>query len=154
MLEEVKSKGDLIAAHRPTPESAYIEGVVNRVLQDGDDYYYEIAWEDGKHFGEAFYEGELDEIDLDESEATVRVFLAEFLSEEGIDEWLSQPNGKLHGLSPFEALETLGLNRVAQVAIDDYTDALREEEEFADPDEDEDLEEQLGEILGAKPAEG
>lgn len=153
MLEEIKAKGDLIAAHRPTPQSAYIEGVVNKVYQDGDDYFYEVVWEDGKHFGEAFYEGELDEIDLDESEATVRVFLSEFLSEEGIDEWLNIPNGKLHGLSPFEALETLGLNRVAQVAIDDYSDALREEESFEEFDEDELLEEQLGDILGQKPEE-
>lgn len=152
MLEEIKTKGDLIAAHRPTPDSAYIEGVVNKVIQDGDDYFYEIAWEDGKHFGEMFYEGELDEIDLEESEATIRVFLSEFFSEEGIDEWISQPNGKLHGLSPFEALEALGLNRVAQIAIDDYTDALRDEEDFGEPDEDEDLEDQLGEILGGNPA--
>ena len=152
MLEEIKTKGDLIAAHRPTPDSAYIEGVVNNVIQDGDDYFYEIAWEDGKHFGEMFYEGELDEIDLEESEATIRVFLSEFLSEEGIDEWISQPNGKLHGLSPFEALETLGLNRVAQIAIDDYADALREEEDFGELDEDEELEDQLGEILGGNPA--
>lgn len=152
MLEEIKTKGDLIAAHRPTPDSAYIEGVVNKVIQDGDDYFYEIAWEDGKHFGEMFYEGELDEIDLEESEATIRVFLSEFLSEEGIDGWISQPNGKLHGLSPFEALETLGLNRVAQIAIDDYADALRDEEEFGELDEDEELEDQLGEILGGNPA--
>ena len=157
MLEEIKSKGDLIAAHRPTPESAYIEGFVQKVYQDGDDYYYEIAWEDGQHFGEAFYEGELDEIDLDESEAIVRVFLAEFLSPEGIEEWINLPNGRLRGLSPYDALESMGLNRVAQVAIDDYTDAIREEEELteAELDEDQFLEDQIGAIFDSKqrPAE-
>lgn len=128
MLEEIKEKGDLIAAHRPTADSAYIEGTIQKVHADGDDYFYEVAWEDGKHFGEIFYEGELDEIDLAESEATIRVALSDFLSEEAIEEWLNLPNGKLLGLAPSDALETLGLKRVAAAAIDDYTDALRDAE--------------------------
>jgi len=151
MLEEIKDRGDLIAAHRPTEASAYIEGIVQKVHRDGDDYYYEIAWEDGQHFGELFYEGELDEIDLDESEATIRVAMGAFLSEEALDEWFDLPNGKLHGLSPFEALETLGLKRVAAVCIDDYSDALREDDGYEDEESDDsedEIEDQLGELFG------
>jgi len=128
MLEDVKERGDLVASHRPTANSAYIEGVIQKVYLEGEDYFYEIAWEDGKHFGELFYEGELDEIDLTESEATIRVALAEFFTDEGIEEWLNLPNGRLLGLAPLEALETLGLKKTAAAAIDDYVDALRDEE--------------------------
>ena len=135
MLEEPKGRGDLIAAHRPTADSAYIEGVVQKVHVNGDDYFYEIAWEDGQHFGELFYEGELDEIDLEESEATIRVAMGEFLSEEALDEWFDFPNDRLKGLTPYEALETMGLRRVALVAVDDYTDALYEEQEIPVDDE-------------------
>jgi len=135
MLEEPKGRGDLIAAHRPTADSAYIEGVVQKVHVNGDDYFYEIAWEDGRHFGELFYEGELDEIDLDESEATIRVAMGEFLSEDALDEWFDFPNDRLKGLTPYEALETMGLRRVALVAVEDYTDALYEEQELSDGDE-------------------
>lgn len=146
MLEDVKEKGDLVAAHRPTGDSAYIEGIVQKVYLDGEDHFYEIAWEDGKHFGEPFYEGELDEIDLVESEATVRVALSDFLTEEGLEEWLELPNGRLLGLSPLEALETLGLKRVALAGIDDYADSIREEE-WDEESDDETLEGQLGEIF-------
>lgn len=132
MLEEVKSKGDLIAAHRPTADSAYIEGTVQKVHEEEGEYYYEIAWEDGKHFGETFYEGELDEIDLLESEATVRVVLSEFFNPEAIDEWLEFPNDRLRGLAPLDALEVIGLRPTLEAAIEDYTDALREAEEFED----------------------
>lgn len=149
MLEEIKTKGDLIAAHRPTADSAYLEGVIQKVHRNGDDYYYEIAWEDGKHFGELFYEGELDEIDLDESEATIRVALADFLSEEAIEEWLNFPNPKLFDLSPYEALETAGLKRVAAVAIDDYAEGLREADGDGDSEENT-LEDQLGDIFGSE----
>jgi len=142
MLEDVKEKGDLIAAHRPRVDSAYIEGIVQKVYLDGDDYFYEIAWEDGKHFGEAFYEGELDEIDLAESEATIRVALSDFFSDDTLDQWLNLPNGRLLGL------ETLGLKRTAAAAIADYTDALREEEELEGVSEDQLLEDQLTDILG------
>jgi len=135
MLEEPKGRGELIAAHRPTADSAYIEGVVQKVHVNGDDYFYEIAWEDGQHFGDVFYEGELDEIDLDESEATIRAAMSEFLSSEALDEWFDFPNDRLKGLTPYEALETMGLRRVALVAIDDYTDALYEEQEFLEGDE-------------------
>jgi len=149
MLEDVKEKGDLIAAHRPTADSAYIEGIVQKVQTDGDGYFYEIAWEDGKHFGELFYEGELDEIDIAESEAVIRVALAEFLSEDGLEQWLTAPNGRLLSLAPLEALETLGLKRTAAAAIADYTDALREEEELEEESpEDAILEDQLGDIFG------
>lgn len=130
MLEEIKSKGDLIAAQRPTADSAYIEGTVQKVHEEDGEYYYEIAWEDGKHFGEAFYEGELDEIDLVESEATVRVVLSEFFTAEAVDEWLDLPNDRLRGLAPLDALETLGLKQTLTAASDDYADALREAESF------------------------
>jgi hypothetical protein len=148
MLEGVKERGDLIAAHRPTADSAYIEGIVQRTQSDGDGYFYEIAWEDGKHFGELFYEGELDEIDLAESEATIRVALGDFLTEDGLDQWLTAPNGKLLGLAPLEALETLGLKRTAAAAVSDYADALRDEELELESSEDDVLEDQLGDIFG------
>lgn len=148
MLEEIKTRGDLVAAHRPTEDSAYIEGMVKKVHQDGDDYFYEVAWEDGKHFGEIFYEGELDEIDLIESEATIRIALSDFLSEQSIEEWLELPNEKLRDLTPVEALETMGLKRVAAVAIDDYRDALDEAEEELNGDDL--LEDQLSEIFNPR----
>lgn len=165
MLEEPKGRGDLIAAHRPTADSAYIEGVVQKVHVNGDDYFYEIAWEDGRHFGELFYEGELDEIDLDESEATIRVAMGEFLSEEALDEWFDFPNDRLKGLTPYEALETMGLRRVALVAVDDYTDALYEEQEILGEDgaegdgmtssEDEDeLESQMAAMFAGRESRG
>lgn len=150
MLEEIKDRGDLISAHRPTENSVYIEGFVQKVHRDGNDYYYEIAWEDGQHFGELFYEGELDEIDLDESEATIRVAMSEFLSEEALDEWFELPNGRLHGLSPFEALESMGLRRVAAACIDDYSDVLREEDEEDSASGADDVEDQLGELFGSQ----
>lgn len=152
MLEELKEKGDLIAAHRPTEDSAYIEGFISEVYEEEGDYFYEVAWEDGSHFGVVFYEGELDEIDLEESEATIRVAMGDFLSQEALDEWFDLPNGKLLGLSPLEALETLGLKRVAAVAIDDYRDALLDELEEDEEDQEgatgEELEDQLLDILG------
>ena len=147
MLEDVKERGDLVASHRPTANSAYIEGVIQKVYLEGDDYFYEIAWEDGKHFGDLFYEGELDEIDLAESEATIRVALSEFFTEEGIEEWLNLPNGRLLGLAPLEALETLGLKKTAAAAIDDYVDALRDEEGL-DAEADGELSEEDSELDG------
>jgi len=165
MLEEPKGRGDLIAAHRPTADSAYIEGVVQKVHVNGDDYFYEIAWEDGQHFGELFYEGELDEIDLEESEATIRIAMGEFLSEEALDEWFDFPNDRLKGLTPYEALETMGLRRVALVAVDDYTDALYEEQEtpvddevdgqsIATAEDDDELESQMAAMFANKDPRG
>jgi len=154
MLEEVKDRGDLIAAHRPTEDSIYIEGIIQKVHRDGDDYYYEIAWEDGQHFGELFYEGELDEIDLEESEATIRVAMSEFLSEDELDDWFDYPNDRLRGLTPYEALEILGLKRVSSIAIDDYSDALMEEigPEEIDSQDDE-LEDKLSSIFGDRESQ-
>lgn len=148
MLETVKSRGDLVAAHRPTSDSIYIEGIIQKVLEDEGDYFYEIAWEDGKHFGVKFYEGELDEIDLAESEATVRAALSYFLPEDAIDEWLELPNPRLKDLSPLAALASLGLRKVATVAIDDYGDSLREPELIDSRSPEEKLEDQLKDILG------
>ncbi len=151
MLEEVKQRGDLVAALRPTENSAYIEGTVQRAFQEEDGIYYEIAWEDGAYFEELFHESELDEIDLDESEAILRVSMAEFLSESALDEWLELPNGKLLGLSPYDALESLGLRRVADALIDDYSDALHRaaDEPEDDGGEDSTIEDQLGDIFGS-----
>lgn len=158
MLENVKSKGDLVSSHRPTNDSVYIEGIVQRVYQDGDNNYYDVAWEDGKYFGEIFYEGELEEPDLEESEAILRVSLADFLTEDMLDEWIEDSNSKLKNLSPLEALSKLGLKRVLSIAIDDYEEALREEIGYSyskaedDSRESEDdysdgLEDQLGDIF-------
>lgn len=153
MLEEVKQRGDLVAALRPTGNSAYIEGTIQRVFEEKDGYFYEIAWEDGAHFEEMFHESELDEIDLDESEAILRVSMAEFLPERALDEWLELPNGRLLGLTPYDALESLGLKRVADALIDDYSDALQRAADELEPeerDEDTELEDQLGDIFGSQ----
>lgn len=158
MLENVKSKGDLVSSHRPTNDSVYIEGIVQRVYQDGDNNYYDVAWEDGKYFGEIFYEGELEEPDLEESEAILRVSLADFLTEDMLDEWIEDSNSKLKNLSPLEALSKLGLKRVLSIAIDDYEEALREEIGYShskaednsresEDDYSDDLEDQLGDIF-------
>lgn len=148
MLESIKDRGDLVAAHRPTVDSIYIEGTVKKAFQDGEDYFYEIAWEDGKHFGEMFYEGELDEIDVNESEALLRVSLSDFLDNERLDEWLNTPNSKIRSATPLEALNTIGLRKVLTIALDDYEDALRRSlQRGATTTGDSQLEDQLGEIF-------
>ena len=129
MLENVKSPGDLVSAARSNDDEAYVEGVVRSVdVDDEGDYFYEIVWEDGKNFGDLFYEEELDEIDIVEQEAVIRFSLQGVMSEEVINEWLIFENSKLKGMTPYEALNTLGLNRVARVAISDLVDALNVEE--------------------------
>lgn len=127
MLENIKDRGDLVAAHRPIADSVYIEGTVKKVFQDGEDYFYEIAWEDGKHFGELFYEGELDEIDVIESEALLRISLSDLLNADYLEGWLNAPNSKIRNATPLEALHTIGLRKVLTIALDDYEDNLRSE---------------------------
>lgn len=129
MLETVKNVGDLISSAQTSDNSLYVEGIIKKVYQSEDegDYFYEVAWEDGKNFGEVFYQEELSEVDVIQSEAFIRAGLSEFLSEEMLDEWFELPNVRLRGLAPFEALETLGLKKVGSVAIGDYGNALAEE---------------------------
>lgn len=129
MLESVKNPGDLVSAARESEKSFYVEGIIKRVYEDESegDCFYDIVWEDGKNFGDVFYQEELSEVDTIHSEAVIRAGLSEFLTEDMLDHWFEQPNARLRGLTPYEALETLGLRKVSNAAIEDYGDALKED---------------------------
>jgi len=155
MLEEPKNRRDRVAFHRFSEGELYVEGVVVKSYVADGEYYYEVAWDDGKNFGEIFYQGELDEVDTLESEALIRLGMEEFFSRDALEEWFEFPNENLGNVTPREALLTKGFGAVAEVALLDYSRSLEEalapqlEESAEGDDPEDDVDEQLDELFEA-----
>lgn len=158
MLEEPKSRGDRVAFHRFSEGELYVEGVIVKAYVDDGEYYYEVAWDDGKNFGEIFYQGELDEVDTLESEALIRLGMEEFFPQDALEDWFEFPNENLGNITPRAALLTKGFGAVAEIALTDYARSLEaalspqlEENAEGDSleDSEEDVDEQLDELFEA-----
>lgn len=157
MLEEPKNRGDRVAFHRFSEGELYVEGVVVKVYVNDGEYYYEVAWDDGKNFGEIFYQGELDEVDTLESEALIRLGMEEFFSRDALEEWFEFPNENLGNETPRAALLTKGFGAVSEVALLDYSRSLekalslqlKDHAEEEDQDIEDDVDEQLDELFEA-----